>query len=77
MINWGSSNQTQQIKTVLKNIYKSNNIQYHVKNYLPNLIVLSGHPESRKKLVSFAHLITKNNGVQICVNVDKVSYLKD
>jgi len=67
--------QAQQIKTVIENVYKADTIQYHIKNYLPNLIVFSGNPESRKKLVSLAHLITKNNGVQMCVNVEKVSYL--
>ncbi|XP_029347410.1 bumetanide-sensitive sodium-(potassium)-chloride cotransporter-like isoform X2 [Acyrthosiphon pisum] len=72
-INWGSSKQTQQIKTVIRNVYKVNSIQYHIKNYLPNIIVFSGNPESRKKLVSLAHLITKNNGVQMCVNIEKIS----
>ncbi|XP_022163512.1 bumetanide-sensitive sodium-(potassium)-chloride cotransporter-like [Myzus persicae] len=73
VINWGSSMQTQQIKTVVRNVYKADTIQYHTKNYLPNLIVFTGKPESRKKLVSLAHLITKNNGVQMCVNVEKIS----
>ncbi|XP_022163509.1 bumetanide-sensitive sodium-(potassium)-chloride cotransporter-like [Myzus persicae] len=72
-INWGSSKQTQQIKTVIRNVYKADTIQYHIKNYLPNLIVFTGNPESRKKLVSLAHLITKNNGVQMCVNIEKTS----
>jgi len=58
-------------------MYKSNTIQYHVKNFLPNIMVLSGNPESRLKLVSFAHLITKMNGLQTCVNVEKVGYLKE
>lgn len=47
-------------------------IQQHVKNYVPNVMVLSGDPESRKELVYFAHIITKNNGLQMCVNVVKV-----
>lgn len=64
---------SQTLKTAIKNIYEANTIQYHVKNYLPNLIVLSGNPASRKKLVSLAHLITKNNGVQMCVNAEKVN----
>ncbi|XP_060833886.1 bumetanide-sensitive sodium-(potassium)-chloride cotransporter-like isoform X2 [Rhopalosiphum padi] len=73
VINWGSSKQTRHIKTFIKAVYKSNTIQYHVKNYLPNLIVFSGNPESRKKLVSLAHLITKNYGIQLCVNIEKMS----
>jgi len=74
VINWGSSIQTQQIKTLITNVFKATTIQYHIKNYLPNLIVFSGNPESRKNLVSLAHMITKNKGVQMCVNIEKVSY---
>jgi solute carrier family 12 sodium/potassium/chloride transporter 2 len=54
-------------------MYKANTVQYHVKNYAPNIMVLSGDPESRKELVSLAHLITNNNGLQMCINVNKVS----
>lgn len=71
-INWGSSSQTQQIKTVIKSMYKANTVQHHVKNYIPNIMVLSGTPKSRKELVYLAHLITKNNGLQTCVNVERV-----
>jgi len=39
--------------------------------------VFSGNPESRKKLVSLAHLITKNNGVQMCVKIEKVDITKN
>jgi len=74
VINWGTSMQAQQINTVIRNVYKADTIQFHIKNYLPNLIVFTGNPESRKKLVSLAHLITKNNGIQMCVNIEKVSY---
>jgi len=73
-INWGSSVQMFQLKLVIKNVYKTNSINYHVKNYLPNLIIFSGNPESRKYLVSLANLITKKNGVQMCVNIEKVSF---
>ncbi|CAI6364618.1 unnamed protein product [Macrosiphum euphorbiae] len=71
--NWGSSKQAHQIKTLIRNVYNANTIQYHIKNYLPNIIVFTGNPESRKKLVSLAHSITKNNGVQMCVNIKKTS----
>lgn len=73
VLNWGSSKQTQQLKTIVQNTYKANIIPYHVKNYLPNVLVLSGKPESRKKLITLACLITKNNGIQTCVNVKNVS----
>ncbi|KAL5242036.1 hypothetical protein ACI65C_009446 [Semiaphis heraclei] len=73
-INWGSSIQTQQIKTIISNVFTATTIQYHIKNYLPNLIVFSGDPESRKNLVSLAHMISNNKGVQMCVNIEKVSF---
>lgn len=53
-------------------MYKANTIQFHVKNYTPNIIVLSGEPKSRKELVNLAHLITKNNGLLTCVNTENV-----
>lgn len=71
-VNWGSSKQIQQIKTILKNIYSADTVPYHVKNYLPNIMVFSGEPASRKELVYLAHLITKNNGLQMCINFNKV-----
>lgn len=71
-INWGSSRQIQQIKTVIKNVYMADTIKQHVKNYVPNIMVLSGDPESRKELVYLAHIITKKNGLQMCINITKV-----
>lgn len=56
-------------------MYTANTVQYHVKNYVPNIMVLSGDPESRKELVFLAHLITNNNGLQMCVNVNRVSFM--
>ncbi|XP_050443366.1 bumetanide-sensitive sodium-(potassium)-chloride cotransporter-like [Adelges cooleyi] len=70
-INWGSSMKIQRYKTILKNVQNVYAIKYHVKNYLPNVIVLSGMPDSRKALVSLGHLITKETGLLICVNVEK------
>ncbi|VVC37171.1 Hypothetical protein CINCED_3A017148 [Cinara cedri] len=69
--NWGSSKQIQQIKTVLKCMYMAETIQHHVKNYTPNIMVLSGEPESRRELVYLAYLITRNNSLQVCVNIIK------
>jgi len=53
-------------------MYKADAVRQHVKNYVPNIMVLSGEPESRKQLVYLAHVITNNNGLQVCVNVKKV-----
>lgn len=56
-------------------MYKADTIQHHVKNYLPNVMVLSGEPELRKELIYLANLITSNNGLQVCINVKKVRNL--
>lgn len=56
-------------------MYKANTIQYHVKNYSPNIMVLCGEPESRKELVFLANSIANNNGLQMCINVKKVRNL--
>ncbi|XP_050525773.1 bumetanide-sensitive sodium-(potassium)-chloride cotransporter-like isoform X2 [Daktulosphaira vitifoliae] len=68
-LNWGSSMQYRKFKNVLKHVYKINSCLYHVKNYSPNILLLSGSLELRKHLVYFASSITKNNGLLMCVNV--------
>lgn len=55
-------------------MYQAKVIQHHVKNYVPNIVVLSGEPETRQELVYLAHLITKDNGLQTCLNVNKVQF---
>lgn len=55
-------------------MYQAKAIQHHVKNYVPNIVVLSGEPETRQELVYLAHLITKDNGLQTCLNVNKVRF---
>ncbi|XP_050443364.1 bumetanide-sensitive sodium-(potassium)-chloride cotransporter-like isoform X2 [Adelges cooleyi] len=69
--NWGSSMQYRQYKNVLNNMYRINSYCYHVKNYTPNVLVLCGNPKARKNLVSLAHLLTKDNGLLVCMNVKK------
>lgn len=47
-----------------------------MKNFHPNLLVLTGPPNSRAPLVDFANLITKNNSLMIVGNVEsaKLNY---
>merc|ERR1719402_1334652 len=58
-VNWGSSTQAQAFVTALKSVQALTNIQEHVKNFRPKLLVLSGNPTHRIPLVDFGNLLTK------------------
>ncbi|XP_039289667.1 bumetanide-sensitive sodium-(potassium)-chloride cotransporter isoform X2 [Nilaparvata lugens] len=70
-VNWGSSTQAQTYKTALMTAYKLSNSTEHVKNYQPQLLVLSGQPQSRPPLIDLASLITRNNSLCICAEICK------
>ncbi|XP_068225470.1 bumetanide-sensitive sodium-(potassium)-chloride cotransporter-like isoform X2 [Palaemon carinicauda] len=59
-VNWGSSTQAQTYVTALKATLDLVAVEEHVKNYRPQLLVLSGPAGSRPPLVDFAQSITKN-----------------
>ncbi|XP_066583360.1 bumetanide-sensitive sodium-(potassium)-chloride cotransporter isoform X2 [Prorops nasuta] len=68
-VNWGSSTQAQTYKTALSIVYRLNSIDEHVKNYVPQILALSGSPGTRPSLLHLANLITKNNSLLICGEV--------
>jgi solute carrier family 12 sodium/potassium/chloride transporter 2 len=72
-VNWGSSTQAQTYKTALTSVHKLFNVDEHVKNYRPQILVLSGKPQDRPPLVDLANLITKNNALMLCGHVSEVS----
>ena len=49
-----------------------NQVRDHVKNYRPQVLVLSGMPGSRPPLVDFANSLTKNVSLLVCGHVVKV-----
>lgn len=59
-VNWGSSTQAQTYVTALKSTLDLISIEEHVKNYRPQLLVLSGPAGSRPPLLDFGFYITKN-----------------
>ncbi|CAB0019482.1 unnamed protein product [Nesidiocoris tenuis] len=67
--NWGSSTQAQTYKTALMTAQKLASSSEHVKNYQPQLLVLSGQPQDRPALVDLANLITKNNSLMLCAEI--------
>ncbi|VDK30346.1 unnamed protein product, partial [Anisakis simplex] len=42
------------------------NTEEHVKNYRPQLLVLTGNPAARPSLVDFVYNITKGSSLMIC-----------
>uniref|UniRef100_T1DFY4 Putative Na/K/Cl transporter n=1 Tax=Cupiennius salei TaxID=6928 RepID=T1DFY4_CUPSA len=70
-VNWGSSTQAQTYKTALSSAYKLNQVHEHVKNYRPQILVLTGCPSSRPPLVDFTHHITKKISLMVCGHILK------
>ncbi|KFM60478.1 Solute carrier family 12 member 2, partial [Stegodyphus mimosarum] len=68
-VNWGSSTQAQTYSMALNAVMKLNEVADHVKNYRPQLLVLTGHPSHRPALVDFSYTITKKLSLLICGNV--------
>lgn len=70
-VNWGSSTQAQTYKDALLSVQHLNTIEEHVKNYRPQILVLSGHTNTRPILVNFAFLLTKKTSLLVCGHVIK------
>ncbi|XP_075209863.1 bumetanide-sensitive sodium-(potassium)-chloride cotransporter-like [Lycorma delicatula] len=73
-VNWGSSTQAQSYNFALKSALELNKVAEHVKNYRPQILVLSGLPSSRPTLIDFANLITKGTSLLICGHIIKGSH---
>jgi len=70
-VNWGSSTQAQTYKTALNSVQHLVQVEDHVKNYRPQILVLSGLPSSRPPLIDFAYLICKQLSLMVCGHVVK------
>ncbi|XP_044762363.1 bumetanide-sensitive sodium-(potassium)-chloride cotransporter [Coccinella septempunctata] len=70
-VNWGSSTQAQTYKTALGMALRLNSVGEHVKNYKPQILVLSGSPKARPPLVDFANLITRSNSLLILGDIQE------
>uniref|UniRef100_A0A1A9WEC2 SLC12A transporter C-terminal domain-containing protein n=1 Tax=Glossina brevipalpis TaxID=37001 RepID=A0A1A9WEC2_9MUSC len=68
-VNWGSTTQAQTYKNALISVQQLNNVEEHVKNYRPQILVLSGLPNTRPILVDFAYMLTKNLSLMVCGHV--------
>lgn len=79
-VNWGSTTQAQIYKNALNATQQLNNVEEHVKNYRPQILVFSGMPSARPVLIEFAHYFTKNLSMLLCghiitVQPSTISYL--
>ncbi|CAO1378480.1 unnamed protein product [Diamesa hyperborea] len=70
-VNWGSTTQAQTYKNALMSVQQLNNVEEHVKNYRPQILVLSGPPNSRPQLVNFGYSLTKKLSLLVCGHVMK------
>ncbi|ESO86681.1 hypothetical protein LOTGIDRAFT_166954 [Lottia gigantea] len=68
-VNWGSSSQAHAYKDALQATMKLTNVEEHVKNFRPQILVLTGYPRNRPALVDFVSTITKKQSLMICGHV--------
>uniref|UniRef100_A0AC34PU84 Amino acid permease/ SLC12A domain-containing protein n=1 Tax=Panagrolaimus sp. JU765 TaxID=591449 RepID=A0AC34PU84_9BILA len=54
-VNWGSSSQAHSYLNALNYVQKLEKIDEHVKNYRPQILVLTGNPAIRPSLIDFAY----------------------
>ena len=68
-INWGSSVQAHTYRRALDATLKLGTVQEHVKNFRPQMLVLTGNPICRPALVDLGSLVTHGHSLMICGNV--------
>ncbi|XP_038222026.1 bumetanide-sensitive sodium-(potassium)-chloride cotransporter isoform X2 [Zerene cesonia] len=68
-VNWGSTTQAQTYKTALSGVHQLNRVTEHVKNYRPQILVLTGFPGERAVLTDFTYLLTKGLSLMLCGHV--------
>uniref|UniRef100_A0A158R5F8 Solute carrier family 12 member 9 n=1 Tax=Syphacia muris TaxID=451379 RepID=A0A158R5F8_9BILA len=68
-VNWGSSTQANSYRTALISVLKLTDIEEHVKNYRPQILLMIGNPASRPSLLDFTSSITKGDSLLIAAHV--------
>ncbi|KAI1712835.1 solute carrier family 12 domain-containing protein [Ditylenchus destructor] len=68
-VNWGDTHQAHVYRSALGNLMKLTSSEEHVKNFRPQILLLSGNPASRVPLLDFAHSITKGDSLLVCGHV--------
>ncbi|XP_069138300.1 LOW QUALITY PROTEIN: solute carrier family 12 member 1-like [Argopecten irradians] len=68
-VNWGSSTQAHVYREALKSSMKLIKIDEHVKNFRPQVLVLSGYPRNRPLLIDFVACLTKRQSLLMCGHI--------
>ncbi|CAH0718095.1 unnamed protein product, partial [Brenthis ino] len=68
-VNWGSTTQAQTYKAALSGVHQLNRVTEHVKNYRPQILVLTGFPAERQLLTDFTYLLTKGLSLMLCGHI--------
>ncbi|CAG9565866.1 unnamed protein product [Danaus chrysippus] len=68
-VNWGSTTQAQRYKAALSGVHQLNAVSEHVKNYRPQILVLTGFPGERSVLTDFTYLLTKGLSLMLCGHI--------
>ncbi|KAK6056181.1 hypothetical protein COOONC_06314 [Cooperia oncophora] len=68
-VNWGTSTTATTYKHALNGVMKLTKDEPHVKNYRPQVLVLSGVPHERLSLIQLGSSITRGASLLLCGNV--------
>ncbi|CEF69408.1 Solute carrier family 12 member 1 [Strongyloides ratti] len=68
-VNWGSSTEANRYRIALMELLKLSRHEEHVKNYRPQILVLTGNPIARQSLVDFTHAIMGGQNLMLCGHV--------
>ncbi|TKR62951.1 hypothetical protein L596_026846 [Steinernema carpocapsae] len=68
-VNWGDTSQAHAYRNALHGLSKITNHPDHVKNYRPQILLMTGNPASRPALLDFASSITKGESLLIASHV--------
>ncbi|CAB3372416.1 Hypothetical predicted protein [Cloeon dipterum] len=75
-VNWGSSKQAQTYNVALNSTYQLELTNEHVKNYKPQILLLSGNPAARPALLQLASHLSKSCSLLLCgkISTEKLSH---
>ncbi|CAD5221629.1 unnamed protein product [Bursaphelenchus okinawaensis] len=68
-MNWGASPQAHCYRNALASLTRLDSIEHHVKNYRPQIMLMTGNPMERGWIVDFVSNITKDTSLLLCANV--------
>jgi solute carrier family 12 sodium/potassium/chloride transporter 2 len=67
--NWGDSSRANDYRSALHSLFRIQHTEEHVKNYRPQILVLTGNPARRHTLLDLAAQVTKRHALLIAGHV--------